>query len=114
MQQQQLLKEQQQNNAGINMIDQNSIANDNNASVVTAQMESFQDMFNTDYTMNSAGVLTYPDQLSSDNGVFYDSVPKPEELDNFAHLDEKSSNPELFSLEEELGFGLDRSGTFNS
>uniref|UniRef100_A0A0L0NYV3 Mitogen-activated protein kinase n=1 Tax=Candidozyma auris TaxID=498019 RepID=A0A0L0NYV3_CANAR len=114
MQQQQLLKEQQQNNAGINMIDQNSIANDNNASVVTAQMELFQDMFNTDYTMNSAGVLTYPDQLLSDNGVFYDSVPKPEELDNFAHLDEKSSNPELFLLEEELGFGLDRSGTFNS
>lgn len=57
---------------------------------------------------NSAGVLTNPDSLVfGDQILDYDSMPKPQELDEFAVLS-KDQDPELFQLEEELGFGLDR------
>lgn len=108
MQQQQLLKEQQESSP-----QPTTQVPDDATDAINAQMELFPDMFSTDYSMNSAGVLTYTDLLQNDNGMqFYDAVPKPQELDQFSHIEEKNGNPELFQLEEELGFGLDR--TFNN
>lgn len=59
--------------------------------------------------LSSAGVLTNPDSLQfADQRLEYDSMPKPQELEEFAMLS-KSQDPEMFQLEEELCFGLDRS-----
>lgn len=64
--------------------------------------------------VNSAGVLTNPEQLQNvPDMLYYEKMPKPQELDEFAFLGEKTENPELFRLEEELGFGMDGSPTFN-
>lgn len=64
--------------------------------------------------INSAEVLTNPDQLHNNMSVdYYDHMPKPQELDEFAFLDHKSADGEMFLLEEELGFGLDGPGAFH-
>lgn len=63
--------------------------------------------------LNSAGILTDPNQLRNDNNLLhYDSMPKPQELEEFSMLARKQ-DPELFQLEEELGFGMDGSGYNN-
>lgn len=71
----------------------------------------FSEMLSSSYApINSAGVLTNPEQLHNENELlYYQSMPKPQELDEFNFL-QKDENPELFRLEEELGFGLDGSG----
>lgn len=63
--------------------------------------------------LSSAGVLTNPDSLQlADQRLEYDFMPKPQELEEFAMLS-KNQDPEMFQLEEELCFGLDRTG-YNS
>lgn len=65
--------------------------------------------------ISNSGVLTNPEQLHNDNELlFYQQMPKPQELEEFNFLNQKSDNPEHFRLEEELGFGLDGASTFNS
>lgn len=57
--------------------------------------------------LNSAGVLTDPDQLhNSDQLQYYDAMPRPQEVEEFNFLD-RANNSEQLLLEEELGFGMD-------
>lgn len=66
--------------------------------------------------MDNNEMLSSLQQLQGNNELPPDDdvVPKPQELDDFVFLDEKHDHLELFRLEEELGFGLDGSPTFNS
>ncbi|SGZ56575.1 CIC11C00000003314 [Sungouiella intermedia] len=58
--------------------------------------------------ISNGGVLTNPEQLHNENELlYYQQIPKPQELDEFSFMGQKSDNPEHFRLEEELGFGLD-------
>lgn len=64
--------------------------------------------------MNHGGVLTDPDQLHNENELlYYQQMPKPQELNEFNFLELKPENSEQFRLEEELGFGLDGASSFN-
>ena len=57
--------------------------------------------------LNSAGLLMNPDQLQNASTLLhYDSMPKPQELEEFSLLTQKG-NPDLSHLEEELGYGMD-------
>lgn len=70
--------------------------------------DHFPGMLPSGYSaLNSAGVLTNPGQLTnSDDLLYYDLMPKPQEVKDFNYV-QKSEDPELFRLEEELGFGMD-------
>jgi Serine/threonine protein kinase len=87
----------------------------------------------------SASVNTNPSQMNDNDIQYYQSIPKPQELDEFAYLNHANSNSmyndsslqqlqefqsfaesgntpdsNLFRLEEELGFGLDGNSMFNN
>lgn len=65
--------------------------------------------------VNNTGVLTNPEQLQNEHDIlYYEQMPKPQELDEFAFMGQKADNPELFRLEEELGFGMDGAPSFNA
>ena len=58
--------------------------------------------------LSSAGVLTNTDSLQfSELQLDYDGMPKPQELKDYA-LMSNTNDSEMFLLEEELSFGLDR------
>lgn len=58
--------------------------------------------------LSSAGVLTNTDSLQfPELQLDYDGMPKPQELKDYA-LMSKTNDSEMFLLEEELSFGLDR------
>lgn len=73
----------------------------------------------------SSGVDTNP-TINESETQYYQSIPKPQELDEFtlsAHQDNnemqfdnegRGESTDLFRLEEELGFGLDGAGMFNT
>lgn len=75
------------------------------------RLDQFSDLLSSNYApINSAGVLTNPEQLHNDNELpYYQSIPKPQELEEFNFMGQKNESGELFGLEEELGFGLDGS-----
>lgn len=58
--------------------------------------------------LSSAGVLTNPENFQfQDLRLDYEAVPKPQDFGEFSMLS-KDQDLELFHLEEELGYGLDR------
>lgn len=70
------------------------------------------------------GVNTDKGEVNSEiEAQYYQSIPKPQELDEFAVSNEgdnlispeqENSNIDLFRLEEELGFGLDNPDIFKT
>lgn len=92
--------------------------------------QQFNEMLNLNSNSNSnsnpeTGVDTDPTKMDNENDVqYYQSIPKPQELEEFTfphnnRTDALSSNnnegnTNLLRLEEELGFGLDGAGIFNS
>ncbi|CCE80523.1 Piso0_003642 [Millerozyma farinosa CBS 7064] len=76
---------------------------------------------------NQNGVSTDTTNLANDSRIeFYESMPKPQELDEFAignydknlrnapNYGGNNDNIDLFRLEEELGYGLDGASTFQN
>lgn len=84
------------------------------------QYQNNYDMMQTptyshNYTPTSAGVNTNSDFSSKNDLQYYQSIPKPQELEEFQFANQgNNSNSQISRLEEDLGFGLDGAGFFNN